>query len=84
MKKYKTYSITQVKHIEIKISSVGKQTYWAKIDAGLKRIAKIYFLELKKKGIEIILVGITATNKIQCLGSTKNGLQCSRSVSFDT
>ena len=79
MKKYKTYSITQVKYIKIKISSVGKKTYWAKIDISLKRIAKVYFSELKRKGIELIK-NSEVKLKIKCLGLTKRGVQCKRFV----
>lgn len=79
-KNYIVYDISLIQKLKISVSIKKNVTYWAFVSNKLKRIAKNYFLELKKKGIEVISMGTTAINKSQCLGISKNGLICSRFI----
>jgi DNA (cytosine-5)-methyltransferase 1 len=78
------YDINKIIFIENKISKKGNLTYWVKINQNLKRVAKVYFLILKNKGIKDISKDITSITKInlknRCLGINKTGLKCSNLV----
>ena len=67
-KNYLTYDITLIQYIEIKISLKNNITYWVKVNNTLKRIAKIYFFILKKKGLLLK----ERQKKNQCLAIIKS------------
>ena len=82
--KHKIYDIKNILFLEVKISKKGKVRYWANVNLKLKRIAQVYFLQLKNKGLKIIYknnkISLKKKIKNKCLGFTKQGVQCSRLV----
>ena len=79
IRNYKTYDSKLIKKLRIFISIKKQKTYWVFMNDKWTRVAKIYFFELKAKGIEIILKSVTVIKKNQ-LGVTNEGVQCSRLV----
>ena len=53
--KYKIYKFNLIKNLRISMSVKKKITYWAFVAVKWKRVAKVYFFELKRKGINIVL-----------------------------
>ena len=69
----KIYDIDKIKFIKKTRNKKGSLIYWVKVECHFKRIAKVYFSRLKKKGIKIFLA-----SKTRCLGINQNNLQCKR------
>ena len=65
LKKYffKIYNINLIKNLRVSVSVSKRISYWAFVDTKWKRIAKVYFFELKKRGIEVILKAVKNSKK---------------------